>query len=62
MGNKKRVYFVTGSYNSSLKQYETLEQAIIACDKYNKKAKHKRWVCSGICVGDCKYQDVRKEY
>lgn len=60
MGEK--VYFVSGCYNSSLKEYSTLEEAIKACDKYNKKAKHKRHVYSGICIGENCYIERELEY
>lgn len=61
---EKRVYYIRGCYNSSLKNYETLEEAIKACDKYNKKAKHKRNVYSGIPVPYKQYcyYDPRLEY
>ena len=61
---EKRVYYIVGSYNSTLKTYETLEEAIKACDKYNKKVKHKRHVYSGIPVSreSYRYLDSRFEY
>lgn len=58
----ERVYFVSGCYNTSLKEYGTLEEAIKACNKYNKKAKHKRNVYSGIRIGKNCYIERRKEY
>lgn len=60
--NNERVYFVSGCYHSSLKEYDTLEDAIKACDKYNKKAKHKRHVYSGIKIGEHCYIDRTQEY
>lgn len=59
---EKRVYYIHGAFNSTLKNYETLEEAIVACDKYNKKVKHKRTVYSGIHLGDHKYLDPKLEY
>lgn len=60
----KRVYYIRGSYNSTLKTYDNLEEAIKACDKYNKKAKHKRTVCSGIPTyeGSHSFYDPKTEY
>lgn len=59
---EKRVYYIRGSYNSTLKSYETLEEAIKVCDKYNKRVKHKRQVYSGIPLRDHCYADPKLEY
>lgn len=60
----ERVYWVTGFYNRSEKIYDNLDEAISACKKYNKKAKNKRWVMSGIPLdpGTIHFTNVRKEY
>lgn len=58
----ERKYFVTGAYNSSHKQYDTLEEAIVQCKKVNKRVKHKRKVMSGIPKGSGVYSLPKTEY
>lgn len=59
-----RKYWISGFMYTSNIVYDDLETAVKACKKYNKRAKNKRFVMSGIPV-DCKLQyftNVRKEF
>lgn len=58
----ERKYFITGAFNTSHKQYDTLEEAIAQCKKVNRRVKHKRKVMSGIPQGDSIYALPKIEY
>lgn len=61
---EERKYFITGALNTSHKCYDTLEEAIAQCKKFNKRVKHKRRAMSGIPVGaieDSRYKKARIE-
>ena len=58
-----RKYWISGFMNKSRKIYDDLEMAVRTCEKYNKRAKYKRYVMSGI-PEDSNLQyftDVRQE-
>lgn len=59
---EKRVYFISGHRTTTCKEFDTLEEAVKACIKYNKKVKNPRRVMSGIPVGNSRYTDDKIEW
>lgn len=58
----KRKYIITGAFNTSHKQYDSLEEAITQCKKINKRVKNKRRVMSGIPIETGCYIETKIEY